>query len=186
MAHFLREYLRTAQDDEPTEALKVTSASSECSSSVLGDLPCPSLAIINNLEASSSRLVLHEVPVHFCFSGHWCFKNVLKVDLKEASSASPEKASVGEMKMVCGDDLPEKALSEALGHCGQSSWPFAEEDFEEDREVVVWEGWPEGLAISRVEEDIAVVDLGPDLEADYLMLSANAEEREPKYIVGLK
>ena len=41
--------------------------------------------------------------------------------------------------MVCGDDLPEKALSEALGHCGQSSWPFAEEDFEEDREVVVWE-----------------------------------------------
>ena len=104
----------------------------------------------------------------------------------EAFSASPEKASGGEMKMECGDNLPEKPLSEALGQCGQSSWPFAEEDFEEDREVVVWEGWPEGLAISRAEEDIAVVDLGPDLEADYLMLSTNAEEREPKYIVGLK
>ena len=100
----------------------------------------------------------------------------------EASSASPEKASGGEMKMECVDDLREKAL----GHCGQTSWPFAEEDFEEDREVVVWEGWPEGLAISRAEEDIVVVDLGPDLEADYLVLSTNVEEREPKYIVGLK
>ena len=105
-----------------------------------------------------------------------------KVDLIEAFSASPEKASGGEMKMECVDDLREKAL----GQCGQTRWPFAEEDFEEDREVVVWEGWPEGLAISRAEEDIAVVDLGPDLEADYLMLSTNAEEREPKYIVGLK
>ena len=97
--------------------------------------------------------------------------------------ASPEKASGGEMKMEWVDDLREKAL----GHCGQTSWPFAEEDFEEDREVVVWEGWPEGLAISRAEEDIiVVVDLGPDLEADYLVLSTNVEEREPKYIVGLK
>ena len=100
----------------------------------------------------------------------------------EASSARPEKASGGEMKMECVDDLREKAL----GPCGQTSWPFAEEDFEEDREVVVWEGWPEGLAISRAEEDIVVVDLGPDLEADYLVLSTNVEEREPKYIVGLK
>ena len=141
MVHLLREYLRTAQDDEPTEAVEVKSASSECSSSALCDLPCPSVAIINNSGASSSRPVLHEVPVQFCFSGH----------------------------------------------CGQTSWPFAEEDFEEDREVVVWEGWPEGLAISRAEEDIiVVVDLGPDLEADYLVLSTNVEEREPKYIVGLK
>ena len=186
MVHLLREYLRTAQDDEPTEAVEVKSASSECSSSALGDLPCPSIAIINNSGASSSRPVLHEVPVHFCFSGHWCFKNVSKVDLMEASSASPEKASGGEMKMECVDDWRKKALSEALGQCGQTSWPFAEEDFEEDREVVVWEGWPEGLAISRAEEDIVVVDLGPDLEADYLMLSTNVEEREPKYIVGLK